>query len=207
MIHYRNSNSTARFKLPAFSLALLLCCDVSRGWADSSPASSPTNVVYDFGGDPINPADASTRWLVSSPTLITWEKDVTHVGKGALKLTNPDQTKNVITYGPYIPYTGPSLKLSVDVKQDSVVTGVFSASVKASVAIYYYDQDKNPISKPWPKYHDILALPDGSLDWTPYNVTFNLPNAQGAVAFVRVVINLAGSGTIWVDNITLTQGS
>ena len=198
-------NDSSLLSLPAFVLVLLLIGGAAPSQADdTSPAPAP-GVLYtnDFATTPINTSD--TRWWVSDPARVTWVQDVTHGGKGSLKLSNPDKTGNLGTFGPFIPYTGPSIKLSFEAKLDGVTTGVANPSVKAAVSLYYYDQDKLEINTPWPKYHDIQGLPDGSQDWQTYEKTFFLPAATSGVAFVRIAITLPGSGTIWIDKVSLSQ--
>jgi len=197
-------NYSSLLGLPAF-LVLFLIGGLHPSKADdSSPAPAP-GVLYtnDFTTSPINTSD--TRWWVSDPAQISWVQDVVHGGKGSLKLTNPDKTKNIGTFGPFIPYTGPSLTLSLEAKLDSVITGVVNPSVKAAISVYYYDQDRHEINTPWPKYHDSQGLPDGSQDWQTYEKTFFLPAGTSGVAFARIAVTLPGSGTIWIDKVSLSQ--
>jgi hypothetical protein len=190
------------------STLALLCLLV--GASIPSPADTPpsptTNSLYstDFASDPFTTPD--TRWWVSNPALVTWVQDVIHGGKGSLKISNVDKTKGVSAYGPYVAFTGPTLSLSVELKQDSLVTGVLNPTAKALVAIYYYDADQHEINVPWPKYHDIQSLPDGTLDWQTYDKVCTLPGSTSGVAFARVGLFLPGTGTIWVDKIALVQG-
>ena len=190
-------------KLSLFVLALLLVLGGVSSPAENAPAAPGLLYTNDFGTDPTK--DTDNKWWVSDPTKITWVQDVLHEGKGSLKLSNIDNTKIVSTYGPYVAYTGQAVRLSIELKQDSVTTGgiAMNPTAKAGIGIYYYDQDKKEINIPWPKYHDHLDLPDSTLDWDTYEKTFTLPAAATGVAFVRVVITLPGSGTIWVDNINL----
>ncbi len=197
-------SSVLRFLALVFLLLLVGAAVPSP--ADAPPPSPPTGALYttDFRSDPF--AIPETRWWVSNPTAITWVKDVVHGGKGSLKLSNSDKSKSLSAYGPYIPYTGPMLRLSAEVKSESLVTGIVNPSVKALIAIYYYDADKHEINMPWSKYHDIQNIPDGSQDWQTYDKTFALPGSASGVAFARVGIFLPGSGTIWIDTISLFQG-
>jgi hypothetical protein len=132
-------------------------------------------------------------------------QDAIHEGKGSLKLTSTDPKANVVTYGPFIPYAGPSLRLSFEVKLDSVSTGANNGH-KAGVAIYYYDKQKHEIIFPSTMYHDTFELPDETQDWQTYGKPCILPQGIPEVAFFRVVVGLPGTGTIWVDKVTVTQG-
>jgi hypothetical protein len=195
---------------PLWNLSALALISLFVGTSIPSPADPPppsaTGALYstDFALSPFTAPD--TRWWVSNPALVTWVQDVIHGGKGSLKISNLDKTKGVSAYGPYVAYTGPALRLSVELKQDSLVTGVLNPTAKALVAIYYYDAEQHEINVPWPKYHDIQSLPDGSLDWQTYDKICTLPSSITGVAFARVGVFLPGTGTIWVDNITLVQG-
>jgi hypothetical protein len=198
-----NDSSTLRLLSLVFLLFLVGAAEPSP--ADTPSPSSTPGALYttDFGSDPF--ATPEPRWWISNPTAITWVKDVVHGGKGSLKLSNSDKSKSLSAYGPYIPYTGPKLRLSAEVKSENLVTGIVNPSLKALIAIYYYDADKHEINMPWSRYHDIQNIPDGSQDWQTYDKTFDLPGSASGVAFARVSIFLPGSGTIWVDSISLIQ--
>jgi hypothetical protein len=196
---------SSALRLPALFFLVILVGAVVPSPADAPPPSPTIEALYttDFESDPF--ATSEPQWWVSDQTAITWVKDVVHGGKGSLKL-NSDKSKSLSVYGPYISYTGPTLRLWAEVKSEKLVTGIVNSSTKALIAIYYYDKNKHEINMPWLKYHDIHNIPDGSQDWRTYDKTFALPGSASGVAFARVGIFLPGSGTIWVDTISLIQG-
>ena len=192
--------------LSVFAITLLILPDASPSRADGQPAVPSTPLFSaDLSANPIHAADQAVSWWTNSPQ-VTWVTDVVGQGKGSLKLTNTDPTKSVMVYSPFVPYTGPSINLVAEVKQDSIQRGPAVVN-KPIVAVYYYGADRKPIDVPWHNFHDGQILGDGTLDWTSYNRTFTLPSNVGGVAFVRVVVGLVGSGTIWVDKVELSQGS
>lgn len=205
--------SSARIASVLASVLLLL---ISAPWSladDATPPSStptpppptePAAVIpytNDFATDPFHPNDSSLRWWVNNADQASWVKDVVHDGKGAIKLTNADNTKNTVTYGPYIPYTGPAISISAEIKTDSIVGN--GSGKKATVSIYYYDSQRNQITVPYPGYHDSQTIPDGTSDWTSYIQQYSLPPNAADIAYVRVVVNLIGTGTLWLDKVTL----
>jgi hypothetical protein len=192
-------------KRSAWVLTLVLAGIALPSPADNTPGApaDPVLLDNDFSADPFLPSD--NKWWTSDPTQVTWVQDTIHNGKGAIKLTSPDKKKSVATYGPYLSYTGPSIKVSVEVKTDSVTTGAIYSTTHAAVVVYYFDADRKEIDAPWKRYHDLLEIPDGTQDWQTYDRTFTLPAAAANVGAVRICVILPGSGTVWVDKLTVTQ--
>ena len=177
-------------------LGLFLFLDSRVRSAADEPPGLYTN---DFATDPLLSADGLQ---VSDASAVTWSKDGVRNGKGALKLTNNDKAKNVTAFGSFIPFTGGKLTVSVEARTDKVTSGT-QVWEKASVQIFYFDQDKKMIDYKWKSYSDTIPLPNGTADWDTYDKICFFP-ATTNVAYIRVCYcMLRTTGTAWIDRISI----
>ncbi|MBE7157253.1 MAG: hypothetical protein INR62_02235 [Rhodospirillales bacterium] len=169
---------------------------VSRSWAEDN------TVLYtnDFSS---NPLDEAAGLKVNDLSAVSWAKEVTHSGKGSLKLTNGDKMKDVIAKGELIRFSGNRLTVSAEAKTENVAPGAQSWE-KAMVQVYYYDENKRMIDYKWKGYNDMVPISTGTSGWSVYEKTFVLPEAVKA-AYIQVrCVMLHTTGTAWIDKVTVT---
>ncbi len=190
-------NQLSFLKVTVFAALALL----GAGLAKSS-AQDSSGVIYsnDFAVNPLTP----DGFTATDPQAIVWTQDAIHDGKGSLKLTNTDKTKIVSAIGAFVPFTGGALHVSVEAKTDGIVGGA-QPWEKASVQIYYFDQNKTAIDYKWKNYSDTLPFAEGTQDWQTYDKAFFIPTST-QVAFIQIRFNLLRStGTAWIDKIRIAS--
>lgn len=169
--------------------------DVALSETDSVPTAVVTSALAaNLAPDPGFEADPGATYSTHGSGTFTWDPFAAHSGSRSLKIVSPqprDALARWMTTTDAIPVTpGRSYRVAAWLKTEGVVNqGVVSATFWSSSYAYLGTTLTSPAVS-------------GTQDWTPLALAATAP---AGAAFLRVELRLWGPGTLWADDLTVTD--